>query len=56
MNWTDAMIYNCFVSESYKQLQQTFFSIFNGWLEGPSPPKKLKKFKIGEGRSLKLVK
>ena len=28
MDWTDTIIYNSFVSENYKQLQQGHFSIF----------------------------
>ena len=49
--------YNCLVCENDKQLQQgAFFSIFNGWVEVPSPPKEFEKFKIGEGSSLKWVK
>ena len=55
MDWTDAMIYNCFVSKNYKQLQQRHSLIFL-MVEVPSPPKKFKKFKILEGSSLKLVK
>ena len=42
------IIYNCFVSENYKQLQQGL-DIFNGWMGVGTPPKKIKKFKIGDG-------
>ena len=57
MDKTDTMIYNCFVFENYKQLQQGHSSIFLmvGWSPIPAE-KKIKKFKIGEGSSLKLVK
>ena len=55
MGWTDAMVYNCFVSENNKQLQQRHSSIFL-MVEVPYPPKKFKNFKILEGSSLKLAK
>ena len=42
------IIYNCFVSENYKQLQQGL-DIFNGWMGVGTPLKKIKKFKIGDG-------
>ena len=41
-------IYNCFVFQNYINYT-TFFNIFNGWVEVQPPPKKFKKFKIGDG-------
>ena len=50
------MIYNYFVSENYEQLQQRHSMFLMGGMGVTSLPKRLKKFKIGDGSSLKWVK
>ena len=40
------IIYNCFVSENYKQLQQGL-DIFNEWMESEPRRKKLRNSKLG---------
>ena len=50
MDWTDTIIYNSFVSENYKQLQQGHFSIFLmvDWKSHPRW-KNLRNSKLGKG-------
>ena len=50
MDWTDTMIYNCLVSENYKQLQQEHYPIYLtvDWKSHPRR-KNLRNSKLGKG-------